>query len=143
MQTSDLKDKAPPFFVDILKRSWFVTWLYGLTLRNHWREIHSRDSCVYGFVNLASILLDLIQTWAGTRPCDGRSVRRLESALASVLGVNHLTTFSSGRNSLRAILKAMGIGTGDDVMYPRPHLCGCSLYDSSPWRTTHLRRHRA
>jgi perosamine synthetase len=118
MQISDLKDKAPPFVLHAYKRSRFLRWLYALTLRNHWRQIHSRDSCVYGFVNLASIVLDLIQTWIGTRSCDGRSVRRLESALASILSVNHLTTFSSGRNSLRAILRAMEVGEGDDVFIP-------------------------
>ncbi len=59
---SSLKNKAPLSVVDLLKRSRFLTWSYGLMLRNNWREIHSRDSCVYGFVNLASILLDLIQT---------------------------------------------------------------------------------
>jgi len=32
--------------------------------------------------------------------------------------VSHLVTFSSGRNSLRAILKAMGIGEGDEVLIP-------------------------
>jgi perosamine synthetase len=118
MQVNALKSKAPSFVRQVYRRSGFLQWARGLTLRNHWRELHTRDSCVYGFVGLSSILIDLIQIRIGARLCDGRTVGQLESALASILGVNHLTTFSSGRNSLRAILKAMGIGAGDDVIIP-------------------------
>ena len=118
MQVSALKSKAPSFVRQLYRRSRFLQWAHGLTLRNHWRELHTRDSCVYGFVNPGSILLDLIQIEIGTRSCDGRTVDHLEAALASIFGVSHLTTFSSGRNSLRAILKAMGIGAGDEVIIP-------------------------
>jgi perosamine synthetase len=54
----------------------------------------------------------------GIRQCDGHTVERFESELASILGVKHLVTFGSGRNSLRAILKAMEIGEGDEVILP-------------------------
>ena len=118
MQVSALKSKTPSFVRQLYRRSRFLQWAHGLTLRNHWRELHTRDSCVYGFVNPGSILLDLIQIQIGTRSCDGRTVDHLEAALASIFGVSHLTTFSSGRNSLRAILKAMGIGAGDEVIIP-------------------------
>jgi dTDP-4-amino-4,6-dideoxygalactose transaminase len=87
-------------------------------LRNHWRQLHTRDSCVYDFVSLPSLVLDLTATRAGTRPCDGQTVGRLESALGSLLGVDHFITFGSGRNSLRAILQALEIGEGDEVIVP-------------------------
>jgi perosamine synthetase len=118
MQVNTLKSKAPSFVRQAYRRFRFLQWAHGLTLRNHWRELHTRDSCVYGFVNPGSILFDLIQIEIGTRSCDGRTVDHLESALASIFGVSHLTTFSSGRNSLRAILKAMEIGAGDEVIIP-------------------------
>jgi perosamine synthetase len=54
----------------------------------------------------------------GIRQCDGRTVEQFESALSSILGGSHLATFSSGRNSLRAVLRAMGIGEGDEVIVP-------------------------
>jgi dTDP-4-amino-4,6-dideoxygalactose transaminase len=54
----------------------------------------------------------------GTRRCDGHTVERLESSLAATLGIRHVVTFASGRNSLRAILKAMGVGEGDEVILP-------------------------
>ena len=118
MQVNALKNKAPVFVRQVYRRSPFLQWAYGLTLRNHWRELHERDSCVYGFVNPGSILLDLIQIAIGTRSCDGRTVGHLESVLGSIFGVSDVTTFSSGRNSLRATLKAMGIGAGDEVIIP-------------------------
>ena len=118
MQVNALKSKAPSFVRQVCRRSPFLKWAYGLTLRNHWRELHNRDSCVYGFVNPGSILLDLLQIAIGARSCDGRMVGHLESALASIFNVSHVTTFSSGRNSLRATLKAMGIGAGDEVIIP-------------------------
>jgi perosamine synthetase len=118
MEVSSAKGRVGSVLLKGYRRSRVLQWLYGLTLRNHWRELHSRESCVYGFVGLSSILLDLIQIRIGVRSCDGRTVGQLESAVASILGVNHLTTFSSGRNSLRAILKAMRIGEGDEVIVP-------------------------
>ena len=118
MQVNALKNKAPSLVRQVYRRSPFLQWAHGLTVRHHWRELHTRESCVYGFVNPGSILLDLIRIEIGTRSCDGRTVDQLESALASILGASHLTTFSSGRNSLRAILKAMGIGAGDEVIIP-------------------------
>lgn len=54
----------------------------------------------------------------GTRSCDGHLVENLEAAFGSILGVNYVVTFRSGRNSLRAILKAMEIGEGDEVILP-------------------------
>src|SRR5919106_1421691 len=118
MQVSALRSKAPLLIRHIYSRSPFLRWAYGLTLRNHWRQLHTRDSCVYDFVNLASILLDLIKIRSGVRSCDGQTVEQLESSLASILGVIYLVTFSSGRNSLRAILKAMVIGEEDEVIIP-------------------------
>jgi dTDP-4-amino-4,6-dideoxygalactose transaminase len=60
----------------------------------------------------------MLGTLFGIRRCDGRTVERLESRLAATLGGAHVVTFASGRNSLRAILKAMKIGEGDQVILP-------------------------
>lgn len=117
MEVSTVKSKLPPFLISVYRRSAVLQWLYGLTLRHHWREIHTRDSCVYGS-RLSPFLIDLIERIVGIRQCDGRIVEDCESALASVLGVSHVVTFSSARNSLRAILKAMEIGEGDEVILP-------------------------
>ena len=118
MEASSVKGKVESVLRNGYRRSRVLRWLYGLTVRNYWRELHTRESCVYGFVSLPSILFDLIQIWIDTRSSDGRTVGRLESVLASILGVSHLVTFSSGRNSLRAILKAMEVGEGDEVIVP-------------------------
>jgi dTDP-4-amino-4,6-dideoxygalactose transaminase len=45
-------------------------------------------------------------------------VEDVEATLASVFGVHHVVTFVSGRNSLRAVLKAIGISEGDEVILP-------------------------
>ena len=67
MQASSVRDRVGSFLLNGYRRSRVLQWLHGLTLRNHWRELHTRDSCVYGFVSLPSILFDLIQIWIGTR----------------------------------------------------------------------------
>ena len=118
MHVSTVRSRVEAFLFNGYRRSHVLQWLRGLTLRNHWRQIHSRDSCVYGFASLWAFLLDLVRTRVGVLRCDGQQVAQLESALASILGVKHLVTFSSGRNSLRAILKAMEIGEGDEVLLP-------------------------
>jgi dTDP-4-amino-4,6-dideoxygalactose transaminase len=62
--------------------------------------------------------MDLLGALLGTRRYDGNTVERLESHLAGILGARHVVTFGSGRNSLRAILRAMQIGEGDEVVLP-------------------------
>jgi perosamine synthetase len=89
----------------------------GLRLPRHWRRLHTRNSCIYG-INLGPFLADLAGTLAGTQPCEGRTVERLESNLASVLHVPHVVTFGSARRALRALLMTMGIGDGDEVILP-------------------------
>jgi len=117
MDINTVKSKLPPFLLEGYRRSAVLRWLRGLTLRNHWRQIHTGDSCIYGSA-LRPFLVDLIWRMVGTRQCDGRTVEHFESALASSLGVSHLVTFGSGRNSLRAILQAVEIGAGDEVILP-------------------------
>jgi perosamine synthetase len=117
MNVTTVKSKLPSFLLDGYRRSAVLQWLRGLTLRNHWREIHTRDSCIYGS-SLRPFLVDLIGRIVSTGECEGRIVEHFESALASILGVSHLMTFSSGRNSLRAILNAMEIREGDEVVLP-------------------------
>jgi perosamine synthetase len=109
--------RVASFLLKGYRRSHVLQWLRGLTLRHHWREIHTRYSCVYG-TSLQPFLVDMFGTLLGTRQCDGCTVERLESSLASTLSVGHVVTFSSARNSLRAILKAMRIGEGDEVILP-------------------------
>jgi dTDP-4-amino-4,6-dideoxygalactose transaminase len=94
-----------------------LRWLHRLAVRSHWRQLHTLHSCVYGS-RLLPFLLDLLGTLAGTRRCDGATVKRLESRLGIILGADHVVTFASGRNSLRAILRAMRIGDGDEVILP-------------------------
>jgi perosamine synthetase len=47
---------------------------------------------------------------------DGPRIAQYERAFAEFLGVKYAVSFGSGRMALYAILKAMGIGTGDDVL---------------------------
>jgi dTDP-4-amino-4,6-dideoxygalactose transaminase len=99
------------------RRSPVLRWLHGLTTRRHWRQIHTRHSCVYG-TSLRPFVLHLLGALAGVRRCDGATVARLESRLAATIGVGHVVTFASGRNSFRAILQALGIGRADEVIVP-------------------------
>jgi perosamine synthetase len=101
----------------VYRRSPFLQWLRDLPARRHWRELHTRHSCVYG-ASLRPFLVDMLRTSLSLRRCDGCTVEHFESCLRSVLGAGHLVTFSSGRNSLRAILKAMRFGEGDEVITP-------------------------
>lgn len=50
----------------------------------------------------------------------GPYVREYESAFADYVGVRHGYSFSSGRVALYGILKALGIGDGDDVIVGVP-----------------------
>ena len=50
----------------------------------------------------------------------GPSVREYESAFADYIGTRHSFSFSSGRLALFGILRAMGIGEGDDVIIQVP-----------------------
>jgi perosamine synthetase len=99
------------------QRFFVFRWLRQLLVRSHWRQIHTRHSCVYG-TGLRPFLADIVKTLVGIRRCDGSTVAQLESRLAATFGVRHVITFASGRSSFRAILQAMGIGPGDEVILP-------------------------
>ena len=117
MHANSVRSRASSFLINSYRRSHILRWLRGLTLRNHWRQIHTRNSCIYG-ASLTPFMADMLARMVGTRPCDGRVVENFESTFAAVVGTEHSVTFSSGRNSLRAILKAMEIGAGDEVIVP-------------------------
>lgn len=48
----------------------------------------------------------------------GSIIKDLEKEIASYIGVKHCITFSSGGTSLHALMLALGIGKGDEVLVP-------------------------
>ena len=46
----------------------------------------------------------------------GKAIKELEESFKKYLGVNFAYSFNSGRSSLEAILNALGIKSGDDVL---------------------------
>ena len=54
------------------------------------------------------------------RLVDGRSIADYERAFADAVGVDHACSFSSGRVGLYGLLRAMGVGPGDDVLLQAP-----------------------
>ena len=48
----------------------------------------------------------------------GPKVRLLEQALASFCGVGHAVVLSNGTSALHAVMAAIGIGPGDEVIVP-------------------------
>lgn len=58
-----------------------------------------------------------------TRPdalVDGEATARWERAFAGRAGVRHARSFATGRVSLLAILRALGVGAGDEVLVQAP-----------------------
>jgi perosamine synthetase len=51
---------------------------------------------------------------------DGAAISQFEAELASFIGVQHACAFSAGRVGLYALLKALGIGSGDEVLLQVP-----------------------
>ncbi len=50
----------------------------------------------------------------------GDAISQFEAELANFIGVQHACTFSAGRVGLYALLKALGIGSGDEVLLQVP-----------------------
>jgi perosamine synthetase len=51
---------------------------------------------------------------------DGPAVAAYERAFADRIGVGHAVSFAHGRVALHGVLRALGIGPGDDVLVPLP-----------------------
>src|SRR5689334_5824789 len=65
-------------------------------------------------VDLTSIALG----WLNPAGAGSASIERLESLFAALLGGGRARTFAGGRVALMAILDALGIGAGDEVIVP-------------------------
>jgi len=86
--------------------------LAALLVRRHLREINYS----YGAARPADVLAALV---AGLAPNRGHDpVAALERAFAARIGMPHATAFASGRGALYAILRALGVGPGDEVIVP-------------------------
>ncbi|MFA5249668.1 MAG: aminotransferase class V-fold PLP-dependent enzyme [Candidatus Paceibacterota bacterium] len=62
------------------------------------------------------VLLALNMIFKPSEWREGRAVKELEENFKKYLGVKFACSFNSGRSSLEAILYALGIGSGDDVL---------------------------
>ncbi len=70
-----------------------------------------------GSTGLAEIIAALRFLFNPER-AQGDLISRFENAFANYLGVEHAISFASGRESLFAILKALEVGEGDEVITP-------------------------
>src|SRR2546430_3893709 len=57
---------------------------------------------------------------AGGRILDGQALGEYERAFARLIGVRHAVSFASGRVGLYAVLRAMGVQAGDEVLLQVP-----------------------
>ena len=51
---------------------------------------------------------------------DGLAIARYEAAFAQVVGVRHGVSFASARVGVYGVLRALGVGEGDEVLVPLP-----------------------
>jgi len=65
----------------------------------------------------------------------GKAVQEFENAFASYLGVNHAIGVASGTEALTLILRAMGIGAGDEVIIP------ANTFVATAFAVTHVGAH--
>lgn len=63
-----------------------------------------------------SIDVAIREVLSSTLFINGPQVAQLEASLANYVGVNHAVGFSSGTDSLRAVLMAWEVGAGDEVI---------------------------
>ena len=73
----------------------------------------------------------LIRTVLNSR--DGEAVvREYENQLAALIGPGRGVSFAAGRMAFYAVLKALGVGSGDEVILPG---FTCSVMPNAVWRT--------
>lgn len=73
-----------------------------------------------GTTSLADCLVALAYLMSPFRLVEGGRLREYERAFASEIGVDHAFSFSSGRVGLYGLLRALGIGSGDEVLLQVP-----------------------
>ncbi len=75
-------------------------------------------TCIPGSITWKDSLIAITQLFDSARAQEGRAVREYETAFKCYLGAEHAFAFGSGRTGLSAILTALEIGQGDEVILP-------------------------
>lgn len=83
-------------------------------LRKSWKR-YGVFAGTYSFLDAASAIGLLLRPW---RLVEGPEIARYESDFAAAAGARHAVTFGSGRMALYALLEALDIGPGDEVIVP-------------------------
>jgi len=87
----------------------------GLFIRKHLREI----SFTLGTVSFGDCLkLVTFLLFHRQRVVEGEYIRQFEEEFSRYVGVSHAFSFGAGRMAFYAILKAMGVKEGDEVILP-------------------------
>ena len=84
------------------------------------RRIPRTLALLGGTTSAADCLVAIAYLAFPFRLIQGAKLREYERAFAAQVGVSHACSFSSGRVGLYGVLRALGIGTGDDVLLQAP-----------------------
>lgn len=88
--------------------------LRDLCLRNYIREMNFMSGSTT-WRDCKTILFSLL---LGKDVVDGPYIRRYEMSFSKYLGIKHTFSFGAGRMAFYAILKALGVKEGDEVILP-------------------------